>query len=274
MKIIYSILFIFGLGCVSTQTIKQENSTKQHVLEELGITIDLPIEWVIERNFNSTKYDFTANSPLNENEEFNSIYFTYEDIPLDEFSSEYSRLITTIKEKHKMSIENEGDFKVGNYDCKRILAISSESTNLTYVIPQKESSKTYLIFASSTYQNGESQINSLDRILSSLKINTSQNISIGHELYLQNCGSCHGLSMKENLTGPALGGISNRRTLDWTMSFINNSQSMYENGDSLVVQIIDYYGGQQIRCGSGKPRSFNKAAIECIIDFIEHENSK
>lgn len=58
-------------------------------------------------------------------------------------------------------------------------------------------------------------------------------IAKGRKLYQENCASCHCLN--QNLTGPALGNITQFRSREWLYRFTRNSQKMITSGDSLAV---------------------------------------
>jgi len=253
------------------KNIHSENTNQDKVFEELGVSIKLPLDWKVKRDFTITKYNYIAESPITENGEYNSVYLSYEYIPQNQFENELDNLIKSISEIHKMKVEVKSDCELKEYNCKKILASSRSLANLTYIISKSTSEKTYIITATTFYKEKKNQLEKLEAIIKQIRINDSQEISKGHEIYIQQCASCHGLKMDQNLTGPALKGISERRKLKWIKSFINDSQLMYENRDSIAVDIINLYGGQQIRCGSGKKRELKEDEIEAIIKYIEYE---
>ena len=55
-------------------------------------------------------------------------------------------------------------------------------------------------------------------------------ISAGETLFKQNCAACH--RVEENLIGPALKNIYDRREIPWIISFVRNSQKMIADGDT------------------------------------------
>lgn len=66
-------------------------------------------------------------------------------------------------------------------------------------------------------------------------------VEVGKQLFKTNCASCHNRNMKDNLTGPALGGTQERWAgreallYDW----IRNSQAVIASGDSYAVNIYN-----------------------------------
>ena len=58
-------------------------------------------------------------------------------------------------------------------------------------------------------------------------------------LFRHNCMSCH--SIEQNLVGPALKGVTERRDSAWLYSFIKNSQEMIQAGDPLAVELFNQF---------------------------------
>ena len=59
----------------------------------------------------------------------------------------------------------------------------------------------------------------------------------GRSLFLVNCASCHSTQMDKIMTGPALGGITKRRDVNWLYNYTRNSIEMYKSGDSIAVEL-------------------------------------
>ncbi len=58
-------------------------------------------------------------------------------------------------------------------------------------------------------------------------------------LFRQNCASCH--SIDQDLVGPALKGVTERRDSAWVYSFIINSQEMIQAGDPVAVELFNRF---------------------------------
>lgn len=63
----------------------------------------------------------------------------------------------------------------------------------------------------------------------------------GKKLYNANCASCHKLDKK--LVGPALGDVTQRRTLEWLQSWIKDNQALRASGDKDAIAIFEEYNG-------------------------------
>lgn len=64
-------------------------------------------------------------------------------------------------------------------------------------------------------------------------------ISAGKSIFNANCKTCHRLDQKN--VGPALRGVSDRRSIDWSKKFIRNSQALIASGDAQAVAIYNEY---------------------------------
>ena len=61
----------------------------------------------------------------------------------------------------------------------------------------------------------------------------------GKTIFTARCASCH--SINKALTGPALAGISKRRSMDWIVAFVQSSQAMVQKGDKEAVALFNQY---------------------------------
>ena len=64
-------------------------------------------------------------------------------------------------------------------------------------------------------------------------------IEEGKSIFLSRCAACH--TVNKNLTGPALSGIDQRRSMDWIISFVHSSQKMIKSGDSAALAIFEKF---------------------------------
>ena len=61
----------------------------------------------------------------------------------------------------------------------------------------------------------------------------------GKAIFSTRCASCHNLT--KDLTGPALKGIDERRSMDWIVSFVKSSQSLVKAGDKDAVAVFEKF---------------------------------
>ena len=65
--------------------------------------------------------------------------------------------------------------------------------------------------------------------------NSEEAISAGKTIFNANCRTCHRLDQKN--VGPALRGVTDRHSIDWTKRFIRNSQALIASGDPEALAI-------------------------------------
>ncbi|MCS7297175.1 MAG: cytochrome c [Bacteroidia bacterium] len=64
----------------------------------------------------------------------------------------------------------------------------------------------------------------------------------GKTLFNQRCAACHKLEQK--LIGPPLARISERRSEEWFIKFVSNSQALIQSGDPQAVAVYKEYNQQ------------------------------
>lgn len=95
-----------------------------------------------------------------------------------------------------------------------------------------------------------------------------EHILRGEKLFNAGCASCHNKDMKSKLTGPALGGITEKRSKEWLYEFTRNSQKMIASGDIQAVELWNEW----------KPTVMNSfpyltdEELSSIFSYIEHVN--
>lgn len=61
----------------------------------------------------------------------------------------------------------------------------------------------------------------------------------GKAIFTARCASCH--NVNKDLTGPALKGVDERRSIDWIVSFVKSSQSLVKAGDKDAVALFEKF---------------------------------
>ena len=62
----------------------------------------------------------------------------------------------------------------------------------------------------------------------------------GETLFNTNCVACHMMS-DEDLIGPGMKGVTERREKEWIKSFVKNSQAVIKSGDEYAVALYEKY---------------------------------
>ncbi len=61
----------------------------------------------------------------------------------------------------------------------------------------------------------------------------------GKSIFLTRCAACHNIN--KPMTGPALSGISEKRSIDWLVKFIQSSQTLIKSGDADAIKIFEEF---------------------------------
>ncbi|WP_373494851.1 c-type cytochrome [Aquiflexum sp.] len=68
---------------------------------------------------------------------------------------------------------------------------------------------------------------------------SEESIAAGKSIFNSNCRTCHRLDQRN--VGPALRGVTERHSLEWSKNFIRNSQSLVASGDPEALAIYNEY---------------------------------
>ncbi|MFY0606887.1 MAG: c-type cytochrome [Cyclobacteriaceae bacterium] len=91
-------------------------------------------------------------------------------------------------------------------------------------------------------------------------------VAAGASLFKANCTQCH--AVHEKVIGPALKGVSERRSKDWLISWIRNSQKMIQSGDETAVALWEEY---QKTAMPAYP--FSDEEITSILAYVQVETA-
>ena len=91
-------------------------------------------------------------------------------------------------------------------------------------------------------------------------------ISQGESLFNNNCTVCHAID--QQVVGPALKNVTQRRDLPWLINFIRNSQKVIQSGDDYAVNLYNEYN--KIAMPSF---AYSDEEITSILAYIKAESS-
>ncbi|WP_448517859.1 c-type cytochrome [Rhodoflexus sp.] len=89
-------------------------------------------------------------------------------------------------------------------------------------------------------------------------------VAEGKKLFLENCTTCHKLG--EDLIGPNLVGILDRRKPEWVKSFIKNSTRMIEQGDAEAKAVYEKYNKVAMTAFEG---AIPEAGIDALVSYLK-----
>jgi cytochrome c551/c552 len=91
-------------------------------------------------------------------------------------------------------------------------------------------------------------------------------IATGQNVYNVKCGSCHKLS-NEKLVGPGWKGVTDRRTPEWIMNFVTNTEEMLEK-DTAAQNLLEV-------CLVKMPnQNLSEADARSVLEFMRKNDGK
>lgn len=87
--------------------------------------------------------------------------------------------------------------------------------------------------------------------------------SQGGRIFTQNCSACHNIEGKI-LVGPALKGISQRRSPDWILKFVKDPGEVVRSGDKTANELLKNHNNILM-----PPQNLTDDEIKSVIAFVE-----
>jgi len=85
----------------------------------------------------------------------------------------------------------------------------------------------------------------------------------GEELFQSGCNACHTIG-GGRLVGPDLLGVSERRTEEWLVEFVQHSQAMVEAGDPIAVEVFEEHNKIAM-----PDQALTKAEILAVMEYAK-----
>ena len=87
----------------------------------------------------------------------------------------------------------------------------------------------------------------------------------GKSIFSARCAGCH--NVNKVLTGPALAGIDQRRSIDWIVSFVQSSQNVIKKGDKEAIALFEKFNKIPMPDHS----DLSPEKIKSILEYIKTE---
>lgn len=87
----------------------------------------------------------------------------------------------------------------------------------------------------------------------------------GKTIFSARCAACHNIN--KTLTGPALAGVNERRSIDWIIKFVHSSQTLVKSGDKTAVELFSKFNNIQM---PDHP-DLTEDNIKNIVEYIKSE---
>ena len=97
---------------------------------------------------------------------------------------------------------------------------------------------------------------------------STTSLRVGKTLFWQNCAMCHNKNMKDDLTGPALGGVINRWNNDTTSirSYLNDSEYYHAKHATPRLKSLKEKFGSIPNCHKNE---FTIVETKALLDYFE-----
>ena len=89
----------------------------------------------------------------------------------------------------------------------------------------------------------------------------------GKSIFSTRCSGCH--NVNKIVTGPALAGVDQRRSIDWIINFVHSSQSLVKSGDKEAIALFEKFN----RIPMPDHPDLTSDNIKSIVDYIKSEAS-
>ncbi len=87
----------------------------------------------------------------------------------------------------------------------------------------------------------------------------------GKAIFTSRCAACH--NVNKTLTGPALAGIEQRRSIEWLTKFITSSQSLVKSGDKEALAVFEKFN----RIPMPDHTDLTTDHVKSIVEYIKSE---
>ena len=89
----------------------------------------------------------------------------------------------------------------------------------------------------------------------------------GKAIFSARCAACH--NVNKVITGPALAGVDQRRSIDWIINFVHSSQTVIKKGDKDAVALFEKFN----KIPMPDHPDLTSDHIKSIVEFIKAEAS-
>jgi cytochrome c2 len=87
----------------------------------------------------------------------------------------------------------------------------------------------------------------------------------GKTIFTARCAACH--NVNKQVTGPALAGVAERRSIDWIINFVHSSQTMVGKGDATALEVYTKFN----KIPMPDHKDLSEADIKNIVQYIKAE---
>ena len=89
----------------------------------------------------------------------------------------------------------------------------------------------------------------------------------GKTIFTARCAGCH--NVNKTLTGPALAGIDQRRSIEWIVDFVHSSQTVIQKGDKDAIALFEKFN----KIPMPDHKDLSPDNIKSIVEYIKSESA-
>jgi len=90
----------------------------------------------------------------------------------------------------------------------------------------------------------------------------------GKKIFTIRCAACHNIN--KDMTGPALAGVDQRRSIDWIISFIHSPQKMIKSGDAYATALFNRFNNITMPDHA----DLKEDDIKSLVSYIKSESNQ
>ena len=99
-------------------------------------------------------------------------------------------------------------------------------------------------------------------------VNAAPPIEDGKAIFTARCAACH--NVNKLMTGPALAGVDERRSMEWIINFVQSSQAMVKKGDKDAVAVFEKFN----KIPMPDHPDLTGEHIKSIVEFVKSETKE
>jgi cytochrome c551/c552 len=102
-------------------------------------------------------------------------------------------------------------------------------------------------------------------LFTTLHVLATPPVEEGKTIFSTRCAGCH--NVNKVVTGPALAGVDQRRSIDWIVKFVHSSQTLVKSGDKDAVALFEKFNKIPMPDHS----DLTPDNIKSIVEYIKSE---
>jgi cytochrome c551/c552 len=102
-------------------------------------------------------------------------------------------------------------------------------------------------------------------LFTTLHVFAAPPVEEGKTIFSARCAGCH--NVNKVVTGPALAGVDQRRSIDWIVKFVHSSQTLVKSGDKDAIALFEKFN----KIPMPDHADLTPDHIKSIVEYIKSE---